>query len=228
MPDVMRLGEVEPDYVQWRTMPAWEFSPILQGALEAFHEDGFHGASIRDLARRVGVTVPAIYYHHPSKESLLFALLDASIGHLLRMCRAAESEGATRAECFDNLVVCLVRYTAQSGKVAYLHSEMRSLDAEHRRAYVEQRSAVEGLVREAVEDCMHAGDMHVGNPRQATRAILGMIQSIATWYDPEGPIGVDELADEYLAHARRIVGAETGRTTSAGDRGERRRDARTH
>jgi AcrR family transcriptional regulator len=228
VPDAMRLGEVEPDYLQWRTMPRRELSPILQGALDAFHENGYHGASIRDLARRVGITVPAIYYHHPSKESLLFALLDTSIGHLRRMCGAAAAEGGSPLESLDNLVLCLVRYTAQSGKVAYLHSEMRSLDPEHRRAYVEQRDAVEAMVREAVEAGVTSGDMHVDDPRGTTRAILGMVQSIATWYDPDGPVTVDELAAEHVLHARRLVGAEDQRTTSAGDRGERRRDARTH
>ncbi len=46
-----------------------ELSPILSAALDAFYEKGFHGASVRDIARRVGVTVPALYYHYDSKEA---------------------------------------------------------------------------------------------------------------------------------------------------------------
>ena len=65
----------------WRTSPTPELSPILSASLDAFSEHGYHGTTVRDIAKRVGVTVPALYYHHENKEGLLFALLDTGIEH---------------------------------------------------------------------------------------------------------------------------------------------------
>ena len=39
-------------------------------------EDGYEGASVRDMAARAGVSVAAIYYHFPSKSDLLREFLD--------------------------------------------------------------------------------------------------------------------------------------------------------
>src|SRR6202161_2652063 len=47
---------------------------ILNVALELFTEKGFDGASLREIAERLGVTKPAIYYPFASKDDILMAL----------------------------------------------------------------------------------------------------------------------------------------------------------
>src|SRR3954452_9542931 len=49
---------------------------ILRAAVEVMGEDGYEGASIRDMASRAGVSVAALYYHFPSKLDLLREFLD--------------------------------------------------------------------------------------------------------------------------------------------------------
>src|SRR3989304_4342240 len=49
---------------------------ILTAALRLFPRNGFHGASIRALARSVGLTEAAIYYHFPSKRAIVDALYE--------------------------------------------------------------------------------------------------------------------------------------------------------
>lgn len=46
----------------------------LDAAADLFARNGYHGTSIRDLARELGVTVGALYAHFPSKERLLAAV----------------------------------------------------------------------------------------------------------------------------------------------------------
>jgi AcrR family transcriptional regulator len=47
---------------------------ILNVALDLFTEKGFDGASLREVAERLGVTKAAIYYHFASKHDILMAL----------------------------------------------------------------------------------------------------------------------------------------------------------
>jgi AcrR family transcriptional regulator len=47
---------------------------ILNVALDLFTEQGFDGASLREIAERLGVTKAAIYYHFASKDDILLAL----------------------------------------------------------------------------------------------------------------------------------------------------------
>lgn len=49
---------------------------ILRVSLELFTERGFEGTSIRDIAEALGVTKSSLYYHFPSKEAIIRALLE--------------------------------------------------------------------------------------------------------------------------------------------------------
>ena len=48
---------------------------ILHAALDYFSSNGYSGASIRQIAREVGVRESAIYNHYKSKEEIFFAIL---------------------------------------------------------------------------------------------------------------------------------------------------------
>jgi AcrR family transcriptional regulator len=47
---------------------------ILDVALDLFTDQGFDGTSMREIAERLGISKPAIYYHFTSKEEILTAL----------------------------------------------------------------------------------------------------------------------------------------------------------
>ena len=50
--------------------------------LEVFSSSDFHKASIRDVARKAGVSFTTIYKHYGSKERLVFAFVDVWMGKL--------------------------------------------------------------------------------------------------------------------------------------------------
>jgi transcriptional regulator with XRE-family HTH domain len=54
----------------WRSFPAVELDPVLDAAIDAFVEIGYHGTSMRLLAERAGLSVPGIYHHYRDKQHL--------------------------------------------------------------------------------------------------------------------------------------------------------------
>src|SRR4029079_15890834 len=56
---------------------------ILDVAVEVFARNGFHGASMNDVAEAAGVTKPVLYQHFYSKQALYMALLDEVVNRLL-------------------------------------------------------------------------------------------------------------------------------------------------
>ncbi|MGD9877577.1 TetR/AcrR family transcriptional regulator [Desulfococcus sp.] len=55
---------------------------LEKAVLEVFSKSDFHKASIRDVAKKAGVSFTTIYKHYGSKERLVFAFVDVWLGKL--------------------------------------------------------------------------------------------------------------------------------------------------
>ncbi|WP_437958246.1 helix-turn-helix domain-containing protein [Sorangium sp. So ce119] len=56
---------------------------IVEAAVTAFAEQGFHGTATRDIARRAGVAEATIFKYFPSKRDLLLGVLGPAIEQLV-------------------------------------------------------------------------------------------------------------------------------------------------
>lgn len=59
-------------------------------AMELFSSQGYEQTSLREIADRVGMTKASLYYHYPSKQALLLALIEPLVDEWRREVEAAE------------------------------------------------------------------------------------------------------------------------------------------
>ncbi len=71
-PTMMFLADIEPG----------RRGEILGSALHVFAEKGYDHGSMRDIAKGVGVSEPALYRHFPGKEALFLALIRVGGGRM--------------------------------------------------------------------------------------------------------------------------------------------------
>ena len=201
----------------WRQADDEDLSPILATARDLFYEVGFHGTTVRDIAGRGGVTVPALYYHHANKEAILSALLDRSISSVITRCEQALHEaGDDPAARFRNLIECLALYMANHRKSAAMDAEIRALSPAARKLYSLQRRRVEQMLADTISQGVTAGEFEMTSPSDTGRALLGMIQAITLWFIPGGgPLTASELARRYVDIAGRTVGLRDRREGAA-------------
>ncbi len=64
--------------------PPARHEEVLETALELIAEHGVTGASLRRLAKRLGMSQPSLYHYFPSKDALVAAILDYSTMRMLR------------------------------------------------------------------------------------------------------------------------------------------------
>jgi AcrR family transcriptional regulator len=67
---------------------------ILDMAMQVFARQGYHGASMNDIADAAGVTKPVLYQHFDSKQALYLALLD-EVGRRMISAIQKATAGAT-------------------------------------------------------------------------------------------------------------------------------------
>jgi AcrR family transcriptional regulator len=206
--DPVPTAQAKAHGADWRHYESLELTPILAAALEAFYEHGFHGTTVRNIARRVGQTVPSLYYHHENKEGVFAALLELGTSDVVWRVKAAAAEAGDRPEVqFGYVVEAIVLHMTQRTRLAALDQELRHLSPANRKRYAIRRKEIETLLDDIVERGAEQGVFTVEMPKETARAMLGMCQSIARWYNPDGPLTPQEVATRYVDIALNAVGA---------------------
>jgi len=167
---------------------------ILGAAAELFARRGFHGASIGDVGRAVGLTGPALYRHFRGKEDVLAEmLLDISRRlHAEGLVRAAETDAGL---ALDGLLEWHIAFSLDNPALITVHErELDNVPEPQRheirrlqRAYVEEWVAVlRRLQPDAAEERIRA----------AVHACFGLLNST-----PYSAASLDREAMAALLHA---------------------------
>ena len=167
---------------------------ILAAAAELFARRGYHGASIGDIGRAVGLTGPAVYRHFAGKEAVLAEmLLDISERLLAEGVRRAADPDPGRA--LDALLRWHIAFALDNPALITVHE--RELD----NVPESQRHRVRRLQRGYVEEWV--GVLHRMRPglpdertRAAVHACFGLLNST-----PRSATGLDRAAMDDLLHA---------------------------
>jgi AcrR family transcriptional regulator len=184
---------------------------ILAAAVDNFQARGYHGTSIRDIARDAGMTPASIYHHFPSKQHILQHIMEVVLKDVLSLTNSAVMRaGRSPAEQLDALMRAWALFHTQRRAEALIGaSEIRSLDDVGYRIVVALRDQQEQMFREIIDRGVAEGAFTTAFPREAARAIINMGYSIASWYRPDGRLSPEELAERYAALALGTVGAQT-------------------
>lgn len=184
----------------WRDYPAsYGLPDLLDAALTAFVEFGYHGTSVRTIASRANLSVPGLYHHYRSKADMLALLLDQSGEEVLRRAREAlDAAGDSPAERLRNLIENIVLYMSYRQQLAHLTREMRCLDEPRFRHHVGLRDKVEQMFLREIEAGNTSGVFVVTDALSAMRALLVMCRGVAEWYSPSGTLRPEAIALQYV------------------------------
>lgn len=212
MSDEARASVTEP----WRDYERSELSAPLTAALAAFEEQGYHGTSVREIAGRAGLSVPGLYHHYPSKQSLLQGLLEMTMNDLTwRTEEALDAATEDPVDRYDAVVEVLLQFHIHRRAQAFIgSSEIRSLEPDYRPVYTQKRRKLQGIVDDLIRDGVSAGVFHTGDPKDTGRAITTMCVGVSTWYRPDGRLSADEIVARFGRIARAAVGYTGDRETS--------------
>lgn len=181
----------------------------MRAAVTVMGEDGYEGASMRDMAARAGVSVAAVYYHFPSKLHLLREFLDEAYDVILaRLDRRLLRAGPTAGERLDEAVGTLIasylhdEFARLASNVAW--REYTRLDPPERRAIDLKRRKIMHLFEDVIADGVVSGEFSAEEPKEAARAVVILCTSLVEPFD-EMERTMDEVITLYQGFARSIA-----------------------
>ena len=167
---------------------------ILRSAADAIAERGYHGMSMRELARAAGMSLSNLYNYFSSKEEILFAIQKEAFEVLLS---SAEDALEIAREPEDRLYVFIshhVRYVAEHPRVMrVLVHEAASLPAPQRAAVRALKERYFELARPLIAGVAETGcgrpaageEMDPAELDRITYNVFGMLNWLYGWYDPQ-------------------------------------------
>ncbi len=169
---------------------------ILQRAAALFAERGFLGASIADLARTCKISKSLVYHYYPSKEDILFDVMDSHLRALEAGATEIESRKGDAAEKLRALTHKFMHlYVGAEARHKVLLNELQRLPPKRRAIIVGRQrhliAFVESLIGQLKPDVAQRPE------KKLSLAMLyfGMINWTHTWFDPRGPVTPEEIAE---------------------------------
>lgn len=212
---------------------------VLRGAATPIARLGYHGMSMRDLAKATGRSLASFYDLFQSKQDILFELQSQAFESLVSSAARALAEVADPVDRLHIFVLNHVRYFAEQPDVMrVLVHEAAALPRPRRaqiRALKQRYFEIARDVVCAVLDASAAspGPVDPGELERITYSLFGMLNWIYGWYDPARHGPPEQLARTIQRIALHGIAPAPGddprwdRVASALDRVERRPLLRT-
>lgn len=180
---------------------------ILSATAVLFADRGYHGVSIEDIGRAVGISGPGLYRHFPSKESLLAQMLLGVSERLVADGRDRVAGADDPATALDALLAGHIAFALSEPALITVHDrELGNVPEPERRtirrlqrSYLEQWVAVLQRLRPEVP---------AATLRAATHATFGLLNST-----PHSAGAVDRQAMARLLHGMAQAALNRGTLT---------------
>jgi AcrR family transcriptional regulator len=165
---------------------------ILHAAARVFRRRGVSAAGMREIAEEAGLSPGNLYHYFSGKDEILLFCQERTVERMLEAAQQARGSAVDRLRA---VLRAHVHGMLDETEGATAHLDVEALPARMRAQMIEKRDAYERAVRGIVAAGVKSREFARCDAALVTRAMLGAVNWTARWYRPDGPQGVDEIAD---------------------------------
>ena len=170
---------------------------ILKSAAAAFRRRGYHGASVDEIASALGMTKGNLYYYFKNKEEILFACHDYSLDMLLALMTDVQAEASSPEAKLRKLVLAFVHLILDELHGTALTLDPEALSPELFKRVITKRDQFDQGVRAIIQQGIDQAAFKPGDPKLIEFAMMGAVNWIPKWFDPQGPATSDQIGTAF-------------------------------
>lgn len=163
-----------------------------------FNEKGFHATSLDEVAERLNITKPTLYYYVKNKDEILFECVNIGLQMLQD---AIQQVGASGGRAIDKLVAGMqqyVRIVTMDFGMCVIRVGEDPLPPESQRKLRRFKAALDQEFRELIRLGIAEGSIASCDPKIAAFTLAGALSWIGRWYQPGGPLRPEQIADQCI------------------------------
>lgn len=172
---------------------------VLRTAAQVFNEKGYLASTLDEVADRLNVTKPTLYYYVKSKDDILYECVH--IG-LTMLQDAVKLVGASGGSAVDKLVAAMRKYTeivTMDFGMCVIRVGEDPLPPASQRKLRRIKAGIDREFRELIQLGIKEGSIRPCDPKMAAFVLGGALSWIGRWYRPGGSWSPDDIADQAIA-----------------------------
>lgn len=180
---------------------------VVTAAGRLFAERGYHGTSMRDLGRELGLQGSSLYSHVSSKEDLLVEVIERGAERFQASAARAMTGSDDPQQQLRSLISGHIDVVLDhSDEVKTFLDEARSLEAPHREQVIAARDGYEQTFRDVIRQGQGTGLYSQDiDPKITAIFILSILNATERWFDHSGPLDRDDLVAEMIDFIERSL-----------------------
>jgi TetR/AcrR family transcriptional regulator, cholesterol catabolism regulator len=172
---------------------------ILLSAVGLFAARGFRAVTIDEIASRLGYTKSVVYYYFKSKSEILWQIFARNYDDYFRTISSVTELGLGPKETLARLITEHALHVMQRPDWnAIYYRDESELDEKQRKQMATRRREYDAKLEELYARGVRDAVFRDIPPGVAVRAILGMCNSLYTWYRGSGSLSADTIAQYYV------------------------------
>lgn len=170
---------------------------VIFAAGAVFRRRGYHNASMVEIARSLGLSKAALYYYVKSKEEILYECHIMVYDAMDAAAKSARGQGDKGLEKLEVLYGEFARLLTRDGLA--LLADVDSLKGEFQSIVLARRGKIERAVTRLVKMGMADGSIKKADPKVTVFFLMGALNWLNVWYEPEGRLSGDDIAQRFVA-----------------------------
>ncbi|RZN33996.1 TetR/AcrR family transcriptional regulator [Bradyrhizobium sp. Leo121] len=172
---------------------------VLRTAVQLFLEQGYHRATLNDVAERLNITKPALYNYFRSKHEILFECWSMGADLVDSVITEINAGGGSGLIKLRKLVHSYAELMATDFGASLVRFDLRDLAEKDAGIARAAKKRIDATFRKYISSGIADGSIKRCDPKLAAFAIAGALNWIGHWYRRDGTSSPTDIADEFTA-----------------------------
>ena len=174
-------------------------SEVFRTAAQVILQKGYDATSVSDIARALGITKAGLYHYIHGKTQLLFDIMQYGLDELDREVARPARKIADAEERLRFMIGMHARIVTRGhGAVTILVDEARALTAAQNRVITRRKRDYLDFLRATLKALETEGKLRDVDITVAAFGLLGTINWLSRWYQPDGALDENQIAGEIV------------------------------
>jgi len=185
---------------------------LLTAAGTLFSRWGYHGTTVRDLAKELDVQGGSLYAHIAAKEDLLWEIVDRVAARFQEGADAIGESLGPRERLEALMTAHLETVAAELHFATVFFNEWQCLSEKRRARIAQRRDEYEAMFRRTIDQGVRQGIFKVESPKFAAIYVLSVLNWSYQWFKPTASLPIEGVAKQFVALTLRALGAQAKNT----------------